>query len=275
MTPAVANTAAQRQRTYGGLAGLGAFPGCGAAGPVTAGKVGCRVEKRKAQSNAHPQPLCALHFSLFSCLEGGRNHLLTTCVRRAPQKHGAKTRPDSVSESQLVARAIEGDQAAQRALYDAHVDRVYRLAYRVAGDDDLARDFTQEAFIRAFDRLPTFRRESSFGTWLYTITMSVSLNGLRSIKRLRTREVSIDAAESLGKRDRHADPDLKDRLKRAIEDLPPGYRTVFLMHDLEGYTHEEIGEVLGIQSGTSKAQLFRARARLREVLADFAGAWSA
>jgi RNA polymerase sigma-70 factor, ECF subfamily len=180
-----------------------------------------------------------------------------------------------VSDSELVARAVEGDQAAQRALYDAHVDRVYRLAYRVAGDDDLARDFTQEAFIRAFDRLSTFRRESSFGTWLYTIAMSVALNGIRSVRRLRTREVSLDAAETLGGTKRIADPDLKDRLHKAIEDLPPGYRAVFLMHDLEGYTHEEIGQVLGIQSGTSKAQLFRARARLREVLADFAGAWTA
>jgi len=192
-----------------------------------------------------------------------------------PDGTGGISESDSVSESQLVARAIQGDQAAQRELYDAHVDRVYRLAFRVAGDDDLARDFTQEAFIRAFDRLSTFRRESSFGTWLYTIAMSVSLNGIRSVKRLRTKEVSIDAAETLGTKERIADPDLKDRLKKAIEDLPPGYRTVFLMHDLEGYTHEEIGEVLGIQSGTSKAQLFRARARLREVLADFAGAWIA
>lgn len=193
----------------------------------------------------------------------------------APRTTGQQTEPETVSESQLVARAIEGDPAAQRELYDTHVDRVYRLAFRVAGDDDLARDFTQEAFIRAFDRLPTFRRESSFGTWLYTITMSVALNGIRSVRRLRTREIPLDAAESLGKRDRVADPDLKVRLQKAIEDLPTGYRTVFLMHDLEGYTHEEIGQVLGIQSGTSKAQLFRARARLREVLADFAGAWTA
>ena len=188
---------------------------------------------------------------------------------------GRKSEPDSVSDSELVARAVQGDQAAQRALYDAHVDRVYRLAYRVSGDDDLARDFTQEAFIRAFDRLSTFRRESSFGTWLYTIAMSVALNGIRSVKRLRMREVSIDAAETIGTKERIADPDLKERLHKAIEGLPPGYKAVFLMHDLEGYTHEEIGEVLGIQSGTSKAQLFRARAKLREVLADFAGVWTA
>jgi len=180
-----------------------------------------------------------------------------------------------VNESQLIEQAVNGDAAAQRALYDAHVDRVYRLAWRVAGEEDLARDFTQEAFIRAFDRLPTFRRESSFATWLYTIAMSVSLNGIRTVRRLRTREVALDHAESLGERRRTADPDLKERLHAAIEGLPTGYRTVFLMHDLEGYTHEEIGEALGIQAGTSKAQLFRARARLREVLADFAGAWTA
>jgi RNA polymerase sigma-70 factor (ECF subfamily) len=182
-----------------------------------------------------------------------------------------------VSDSQLVALAVQGDAAAQRELYETHVDRVYRLAYRLAGDDELARDFTQEAFIRAFDRLRSFRGDSSFGTWLYTIAMSVALNGLRGVRRLRTREVAIDGtgAESLGHTPQAADPDLKERLYKAIDELPPGYRTVFVMHDMEGYTHEEIGEVLGIQAGTSKAQLFRARARLREALADFAGAWTA
>jgi RNA polymerase sigma-70 factor (ECF subfamily) len=175
----------------------------------------------------------------------------------------------------LIDRAVDGDAAAQRALYDSHVERVYRLAYRVAGDEDLARDFTQEAFIRAFDRLHTYRRQSTYGTRLYTITMTVALNAILSVRRIRTRDVGLEGAELLGHRRRIADPDLKDRLHAAIDALPPGYRTVFLMHDLEGYTHEEIGEVLGIQSGTSKAQLFRARARLREVLADFAGAWTA
>jgi RNA polymerase sigma-70 factor (ECF subfamily) len=181
----------------------------------------------------------------------------------------------SMAESELIARAVAGDGAAQRALYDAHVDRVYRLAFRLAGDDDMARDFTQETFIRAFDRLEGFRRESAFSTWLYAIAMSVTLNGLRSVKRLRTREVALDAAETLGTGRAPVDPDLRERLHRAIDGLPPGYRAVFVMHDVEGFTHEEIGEALGIQIGTSKAQLFRARAKLREVLADFAGAWSA
>ncbi|MGQ0648802.1 MAG: RNA polymerase sigma factor [Gemmatimonadaceae bacterium] len=178
-------------------------------------------------------------------------------------------------ERDVIARAASGDSDAQRALYEAHVDRVYRLAYRLAGDDDLARDFTQDAFVRAFQRLGEFRGESAFGTWLHAITVSVSLNGLRKVKRLRTRELPLENAESLGSTPRRADPDLRQRLHAAIDALPPGYRTVFVMHDVEGYTHEEIAASLGIQPGTSKAQLFRARGKLREALADFAGAWSA
>ena len=173
----------------------------------------------------------------------------------------------------MIVRAIAGDSAAQRQLYEAHVDRVYRLAFRLAGDDDLARDFTQETFIRAFQRLGEFRSESSLSTWLHTIGVSVTLNGLRKVKRLHSREAVLDEALAVGNPGRHSEPDLKERLARAIDALPEGYRTVFVMHDVEGYTHEEIGAALGVQSGTSKAQLFRARARLREALADFAGEW--
>jgi RNA polymerase sigma-70 factor (ECF subfamily) len=180
-----------------------------------------------------------------------------------------------VDEQQLLTRARAGDPAAERALYDAHVDRIYRLAYRLSGSDDLAQDFTQETFIRAFERLGDFRGEASFSTWLHTIAVSVSLNGLRKVKRLHGREAVLDDALDHGWSAREAEPDLKVRLARAIEALPPGYRTVFLMHDVEGYTHEEIAAALGLQSGTSKAQLSRARARLREALADFAGEWTA
>jgi RNA polymerase sigma-70 factor (ECF subfamily) len=181
-----------------------------------------------------------------------------------------------VNEAELISRATKGDRAAQKALYDAHVDRVYRLAFRMAGDDDLARDFTQETFIRAFQRLSEFRGESALSTWLHTIATSVSLNGLRKVRRIGARETAIEDADSLGGVEtRRADPDLRDALRKAIDRLPEGYRTVFVMHDVEGYTHEEIGTALGIQAGTSKAQLFRARGRLREWLAPFAGAWSA
>jgi RNA polymerase sigma-70 factor, ECF subfamily len=180
---------------------------------------------------------------------------------------------DSVNERELIAAAVAGEVTAQRMLYDQHVDRVYRLAFRLAGEDDLARDFTQETFIRAFQRLKDFRSDSSFGTWIHTIAMSVSLNGLRKVKRFRTREAPMDDAMTIGVASRRAEPDLKERLRQAIDALPEGYRTVFVMHDVEGYTHEEIGAALGVQSGTSKAQLFRARAKLREALADFAGEW--
>jgi RNA polymerase sigma-70 factor (ECF subfamily) len=99
------------------------------------------------------------------------------------------------------------------------------------------------------------------------------LNGLRKVKRFRQREADLDDAHGVGVARREAEPDLKVRLRRAIDALPEGYRTVFVMHDVEGYTHEEIGVALGVETGTSKAQLSRARAKLREALADFAGEW--
>lgn len=180
-----------------------------------------------------------------------------------------------MDEQQLLARARAGDPAAERALYDAHVDRIYRLAFRLAGSDDLAQDFTQDTFIRAFERLSDFRGDSAFGTWLHSIAVSVSLNGMRKVKRFRGRETVLDEALDHKAGTRRAEPDLKVRLTQAIDALPPGYRTVFLMHDVEGYTHEEIAHALGLQPGTSKAQLSRARAKLREALADFAGEWTA
>jgi RNA polymerase sigma-70 factor, ECF subfamily len=178
-----------------------------------------------------------------------------------------------VDDRELIAKVRAGDPAAERALYDAHVDRVYRIAYRMAGDDELARDFTQETFIRAFEKLDTFRGESALSTWLHSIATTVALNGLRKVKRFRKREADIEEADGVAGSRREAEPDLKRRLALAIDDLPMGYRTVFLLHDVEGYTHEEIGAALDIETGTSKAQLSRARAKLRESLADFAGEW--
>ncbi len=178
-----------------------------------------------------------------------------------------------VDEAAVIARALRGEPAAERELYDAHVDRVYRLAYRLAGDDDLARDFTQDTFVRAFEQLGSFRGESRFSTWLHAIAVSVALNGLRKVKRLRRREADLEEGRDVAGGRREAEPDLKQRLTGAIEALPEGYRTVFVMHDVEGYTHEEIGGALGIETGTSKAQLSRARAKLRLALADFAGEW--
>jgi RNA polymerase sigma-70 factor (ECF subfamily) len=152
------------------------------------------------------------------------------------------------------------------------VDRVFRLAYRLAGDNDLAQDFTQETFIRAFGRLEQYRGEASLATWLHTIATSVSLNGMRSVTRMRTRSAPIEELAELPTRGAPAAPhDLRERLHSAIDALSAKLRPVFVMHDIEGYTHEEIGSTLGIPTGTSKARLFDARAKLRAALAVFAG----
>jgi RNA polymerase sigma-70 factor (ECF subfamily) len=177
-----------------------------------------------------------------------------------------------VDERSLIERVLAGDAAAERTLYDAHVDRVYRLAYRLAnGDAELARDFTQDAFIRAFDKLSDFRGQAALSTWLHTITVSVALNGMRKIKRWRDRETTLDGVAEPGQTPRIAEPDLKTRLRDAVDRLPDKYRVVFMMYDVEGYTHEEIGAALDMPTGTSKARLSRARAKLREELAAFAG----
>jgi RNA polymerase sigma-70 factor (ECF subfamily) len=178
-----------------------------------------------------------------------------------------------LEQRELIERVLNGDPVAERKLYEDHVDRVYRLAYRMAGDDDLAQEFTQETFIRAFSRLKDFRGDSAMSTWLHSIAVSVCLNGLRKSKRFRTREVDIEHAGGTLDGARTRDPMLKQKLHRAIDALGERYKVVFLMHDVEGYTHEEIGEVLALPAGTSKARLSRARAKLRESLGDLAGEW--
>lgn len=173
-----------------------------------------------------------------------------------------------MNERDWVERAKEGDQVAFRRLYDANVERIYRLTYRMAGSDDLARDFTQETFLRAWQRLDQFRGDAAFSTWLHSIAVSVSLNGIRKVDRHRKRERSLEDAAHLGRGIPGVDHEVRERLRGAVDDLPEIYRTVFLMHDLEGYNHGEIAEALGVAEGTSKARLFRARAKLRESLGD-------
>jgi RNA polymerase sigma-70 factor (ECF subfamily) len=175
-----------------------------------------------------------------------------------------------VDQQGLITRIRAGDPAAERALYDAHADRLYRLVYRYVGDRDTAEDCLQETFIRAFDRLGDFRGESGIGSWLGAIAVTTALNALRKRNRRGPAGTWEEAEAMAAPAVRESDPDLKARLHQEIDNLPDGYRMVFLLHDVEGYTHEEIGSMLGVQSGTSKAQLFRARARLRERLAAFA-----
>jgi len=179
----------------------------------------------------------------------------------------------SVNDIQLSARVAAGDAAAERELYETYVDRIYRLAFRLAGDDELAQDFTQATFIRAFEKIGSFRGDSSLSTWLHSIGVSVALNGLRKAKRQRNREAPMEEGITVGAPHREAEPDLKERLARAIDSLADKYRMVFVMHDVEGYTHEEISGALNIPIGTSKSHLFQARGKLRVALADFAPEW--
>jgi RNA polymerase sigma-70 factor (ECF subfamily) len=175
-------------------------------------------------------------------------------------------------EPELIARVVAGDRLAARELYDAHAPRVFRLAFRLTGDTDLAGELTQETFIRAFARLGRFRGDSALSTWLHRVTVSVVSNAMRKVKRFRARETDLDEAHAVPERVR-TDPDLKDKLHRAIDELPEIYRTTLVMHDVEGYTHEEIANVLGVAEGTCKSRLSVARAQLREKLAPFAKEW--
>lgn len=168
----------------------------------------------------------------------------------------------------LVKRARSGDQAAFRTLYDANVDRAFRLCFRMVGDEQLAREFTQDAFVRVWECLDQFRGEAAFSTWLHSIAVSVVLNGLRKVDRHRKRERPLEDAGPLGHGSREAEPGVADRLKEAVDGLPEIYRTVFLMYELEGFPHGEIAEALGVAVGTSKARLFRARELLRESLGE-------
>jgi RNA polymerase sigma-70 factor (ECF subfamily) len=177
---------------------------------------------------------------------------------------------DRVSQPELIARVLSGDRIAARELYDAHAARVYRLAFRLTGDADLAREFTQDTFVRAFAQLPRFRGESALSTWLHRITVTVVANAMRKVKRFRERETELEDVHPIHAEGPGVDPVLRDRLHRAIAALPEIYRTTLIMHDIEGYTHTEIAEVLGVAEGTCKSRLSQARAQLRGVLADLA-----
>ena len=176
-----------------------------------------------------------------------------------------------MNESQLIERVLAGDATAERTLYDAHVDRIYRLAYRMTGDETMSEDCTQETFIRAFDNLVSFQGRSALSTWLHSIAVSVVLNSIRKVKRLRQRETELDDATLGLVAMSKPDLDLRLGLYRAIEQLTDDLRLVFVLHDMEGYKHQEIADILDVPLGTSKTRLFRAHQLLRETLAPSGG----
>jgi RNA polymerase sigma-70 factor (ECF subfamily) len=171
-----------------------------------------------------------------------------------------------------IRQAAGGDPRAQRLLWEqhaAHVDAVVRRL--VGGDLDLAADIAQEVWVQIFRALPSYRGEAQFGTWAHRIAVNRTLNALRRTRRLAQLEAEIHddvaAVEPEGERLL-----LRQSIEAATAQLAPGARAVFVLHDVQGFTHEEIATELGITSGGSKSQLFKARAKLRRLLAPLVDA---
>lgn len=170
--------------------------------------------------------------------------------------------------AELAARARDGDLAAFEALYRKHGDRVMGVCVQMAGNREVAEEWAQDAWVRAWQRLHTFRGDSAFTTWLHRLTINLILDRRRSDGRWRKRFESVPDYTELDRASaREPSPGLRMDLERAVGTLPEGARTIFLLYDVEGFRHREIAQRLGVAEGTVKAQLHRARKLLREVLA--------
>ena len=171
------------------------------------------------------------------------------------------------SELLTIRRAIDGDELALRALWTRHAPHIDLVVRRLVGHDaDLAADIAQEVWIQIFRALPSYRGDSQFGTWAHRIAVNRTLNALRKTRRLATLET--DVAEDTASIEMDTDRSfLAASIEAAMKRLSPGARAVFVLHDVEGYTHEEIARELCITAGGSKSQLFKARAKLRTLLA--------
>ena len=175
------------------------------------------------------------------------------------------------NEAELIERAKQGDAQAFQALYDKHKRRVYSLCLRMTANTAEAEDLTQEAFLQLYRKIGTFRGESAFSTWLHRLSVNVVLMQLRkkSLPVVSLEETTQGGEEDTPKKDFGAE-DLAlagsiDRLQLQ-KAVPPGYRTIFVLHDVEGYEHNEIATIVGCSIGNSKSQLHKARMKLRDLL---------
>jgi RNA polymerase sigma-70 factor (ECF subfamily) len=185
-----------------------------------------------------------------------------------------KTLVNGIPEAAVIERAKQGDAKAFEALYGLHKRRVYSLCLRMTGNIAEAEDLTQEAFLQVYRKIAGFRGESAFSTWLHRLSINVVLMHLRKRGSL---EVSLEETQQpcqedgpkkdIGTRDKLLSGCVdRINLQRSIESLPPGYRTVFVLHDVEGFDHEEIAKMMDCSIGNSKSQLHKARLKLRELL---------
>jgi RNA polymerase sigma-70 factor, ECF subfamily len=186
----------------------------------------------------------------------------------------AQRQGNEFNEAEAIGKAQQGDAEAFQALYDKHRRRVYSLCLRMTANTAEAEDLTQEAFLQLFRKIGTFRGESAFSTWLHRLSVNVVLMHLRkkSLPAVSLEETTQGTDDESPKKD-FGTEDLAlagsiDRLQlqRAVEDLPPGYRTIFVLHDVEGYEHNEIADIVGCSIGNSKSQLHKARMKLRDLL---------
>ncbi len=174
-------------------------------------------------------------------------------------------RARAVDEADTVDRARRGDVSAFESLYRAHSAAVYGLCLRMTASRSQAEELTQETFVRAWRALHSFRGEAALGSWLHRLAVNVVLEAGRSEKRRTARVVPVPDLSDLG-RARTEEPGVAMDLQRALATLPDGARMVFVLHDVEGYRHDEIAAMRGVSAGATKAQLHRARRLLREAL---------
>ncbi len=184
----------------------------------------------------------------------------------AMEPAAARANPEASHISLLVEQAQAGDQSAFESLYRLHVGRVNALCRRMLGDPRWAEEVVQDAFVRAWLMLSGLRGESSFGSWLYRLTVNVVLVELRATKRRRSRVMTYEDLSPFDEHRNSPAPEGTIDLEKAVALLPEQARIVFVLHEIEGYHHDEIAEMLGTATGTSKAQLHRARQLLRERL---------
>ncbi len=198
-----------------------------------------------------------------------------TIKTQSNQAAPRQLKPDSASLNEAIRRAQQGDSQAFEEIYRLHSRRVYALCLRMLGDPIEAEDLAQEAFLQLFRKIHTFRGESAFSSWLHRLTANVVLMGFRKKKAGTSSldEITRINDEDSAPRWEIGGPDLRlagvfDRvnLQTAIEQLPEGYKTMFILHDVHGYEHNEIAEILDCSIGNSKSQLHKARKRLRELL---------
>ena len=184
------------------------------------------------------------------------------------------TQPTAMTEAEIIGKAQAGDVHSFEALYDRHKRRIFSLCLRMTRNYAQAEDLTQEAFLQLHRKIASFRGESAFSTWLHRLSLNIVLMHLRkkglpevSLEEVLEPQQDDSPRREIATKDNTLHGSI-DRmvLEKALEDLPPGYRIIFILHDIEGYEHNEIGEILGCSIGNSKSQLHKARMKLRTLL---------